>query len=157
MHSRDDDSTHAPPISPSRRTLYGRDVGEGHRSHRCCRTCVGTLDAARTRVAECQVGVTVTQVWYFVSSSRGHKSISSVLGDPRLLSSVTGAASGPRGEGRVRSGHGGMWSGTVVVVDGGRPRTLLRAREPEAQCGVWDCHGNRGLLLRARKSDSFVC
>ena len=24
---------------------------------------------------------------------------------------VTGAASGPRGEGRVRSGHGGVWSG----------------------------------------------
>ena len=39
-------------------------------------------------------------------------------------------------------------------VGGGRPRTHLRAGEPVDECEARVCYGNRGLLLRARESES---
>lgn len=68
------------------------------------------------------------------------------------------------GRGRGAALVGWEESGLVTRAWGGESSgcgwwstsSLVRACEPEPQSGVWDCHGTRGLLLRARKSDSFV-
>jgi hypothetical protein len=80
----------------------------------------------------------------------------------RDVEETTGRMLQLSGWGRAAALAGAGRAGLVTVagardiggVDGGRPRPLLRACEPEAQCGVQGNRGTRGLLLRARKSDS---